>query len=164
MKLKRFLSLLLVATIVISCIPQMVFAIDRIDRENTENIASKDTVLPQDLWLHTYNGNHAVSSSGSNIGDNRWTKFSGKDSLGVMTDPADSTNKVGYLKGKGSPWVRRDGLLGKEGRNLVLTNRFYLPLVTDASGNEYYLPTFTLYKLPPPKAGSSLAGLAQSKV
>lgn len=144
MKLKRFLSLLLLVAVVASCLAQTVFAIDRIDREDTENIAYKDTVLPEDLWLHTYNGNNAVSSSGNNIGDNRWTKFSGKDSLGVMTDPADSSNKVGYLKGKGSPWVRRDGLLGKAGRHLVLTNRFYLPLVTDASGNEYYLPTFTL--------------------
>ena len=140
MKLKRFLSLLLFATIAISCIPQTVFAIDR---EDTENIAYKDTVLPEDLWLHEYNGNHAVSSSGSNIGDNRWTKAS-RDSMGVMTDPTNPNNKVGYINGKGSPYALRVGLLGKEGRNLVLTNRFYLPLVTDASGNEYYLPTFTL--------------------
>ena len=100
---KRFLSLVALLAMLFSCLPLSAVAIDRIDREDTENIAYKDTVLPEDLWLHEYNGNNNVSSSGNNINDNRWTKFSGRDSIGVMTDPTNPNNKVGYLAGKGSP-------------------------------------------------------------
>ena len=126
MKLKRFFGLLLLVSLFISSLPCAVFAVDR---ENTDNIAQKDYADDVMKWSTDYNSNGF--SSGAR--DYRWNKFVNKTTADSIADPANPENKVGRFFGTGSS-IQRYFLYGEEGKDFILSSKFYIPACTDGQG------------------------------